>query len=796
MKFNVQSLISMVLFGGISTASALAADLLVPSQYTTIQAAVNAASNGDRVLVANGVYTAGFSFNGKLITVVSQSGSLSTTLDLSGVAGYAVDATSAEPFGTQIIGFSIRGCTSGAVRVSNGASLTMTSCRVFDCTAVPPASGAGVKVTAGDFSATNCWFGNLVVSGSGVNTAASGAAIFAENDANLSLSGCQFENCQVSLIYGGGGSQNQISARGGAVALTASSASLNMCSFDGCSSQTERTAFTTSSYLNTTASGGAVDANNGSNLALTNCVFGAVTPCFAKAVGRRGVIGCSWQGCAPVGADFVITSALGGSVGIANSTCEIISSVFHGGYCVAQTFTTSDMGYACPEQSVPPPLNDSEVTALGGHVYCDMQSASHIHIVGSTFESGSVSANSLGQAGTFYTCGHVEQGIISRADGSSVSIRPGMAGSGIDHCGFVQCGSPSCVDIASGGALPVENSTFDDCLGVSLATRNNGSITNCELRNGSASPISFYGTGSGPIISNTTSCGNNPNSFLGAWIDGGGNQFVAICIVNDCNGNGIEDSYEIQTGAAPDCNTNGKPDSCDILNLRSDDCDENEIPDECQYHPTNVTSQPLSPVQYGTTLTATFTTLPLAGGEVTISVTASADLSSSSETVAVWGNGGLIGTLFAVGGVDCSPVTQAITVQPEAFNALVSASGTVNLQFVPSFTVTAATCPNSNLVASLTYQPSVLGDCNANATPDYCDITYGGIPDSNSDGIPDSCQTFPCIGDFNNDGIRDGSDLGTLLGSWGSDGGDLNGDGLTDGADLGALLGGWGPCPN
>jgi hypothetical protein len=393
-------------------------------------------------------------------------------------------------------------------------------------------------------------------------------------------------------------------------------------------------------------------------------------------------------------------------------------------------------------------------------------------------------------------CGHASQGIIARAAGSSVSIRPGLLGGGITNCEFVQCGGPSCVDIASGGALPVENSTFDDCLGVSLATGNNGNITNCQFRNGSASPISFYGTGSGPIISNTTSCGNNSNSFLGAWIDGGGNQFIAICIVNDCNGNGIEDSYEIQTGAVSDCNTNGIPDSCDILNLRSDDCDENEIPDECQYYPTNVTSQPLSPVQYGTTLTATFTTLPLAGGEVTISVTASADLSSSSETVAVWGNGGLIGTLFAVGGVDCSPVTQAITVQPEAFNALVSASGTVNLQFVPSFTVTAATCPNSNLVASLTYQPSVLGDCNANATPDYCDIMYGGIPDSNSDGIPDSCQTFPCIGDFNNDGIRDGFDLGTLLGFWGSAGGDLNGDGLTNAADLGGLLGEWGPCPN
>lgn len=58
------------------------------------------------------------------------------------------------------------------------------------------------------------------------------------------------------------------------------------------------------------------------------------------------------------------------------------------------------------------------------------------------------------------------------------------------------------------------------------------------------------------------------------------------------------------------------------------------------------------------------------------------------------------------------------------------------------------------------------------------------------------CTPFedPCPEDLNNDGVVDGADLGLLLGSWGTSGGDVSGDGLTNGADLGLLLGAFGPC--
>jgi len=56
-----------------------------------------------------------------------------------------------------------------------------------------------------------------------------------------------------------------------------------------------------------------------------------------------------------------------------------------------------------------------------------------------------------------------------------------------------------------------------------------------------------------------------------------------------------------------------------------------------------------------------------------------------------------------------------------------------------------------------------------------------------------TCGT-PCAPDLNADGLVDGSDLGVLLGGWGSPAGDLDGNGTTDGGDLGIMLGAWGPC--
>jgi hypothetical protein len=79
-------------------------------------------------------------------------------------------------------------------------------------------------------------------------------------------------------------------------------------------------------------------------------------------------------------------------------------------------------------------------------------------------------------------------------------------------------------------------------------------------------------------------------------------------------------------------------------------------------------------------------------------------------------------------------------------------------------------------------------------------VQAGDNPDSlytNSFAIfgKSSGKVETCPTDVNDDGVTDASDLGIVLGSWGTAGaGDIDGSGNTDATDLGLVLGGWGPC--
>ena len=108
-------------------------------------------------------------------------------------------------------------------------------------------------------------------------------------------------------------------------------------------------------------------------------------------------------------------------------------------------------------------------------------------------------------------------------------------------------------------------------------------LTNCLFASNSATSgggiYNAGSTGSAPVISSTTFCGNNPQDVQGYWQNSGNNIFGAG---SDCNANGVCDGADIGLGTSQDCNANGVPDECDISGGTSSDVNGNGTPDSCE----------------------------------------------------------------------------------------------------------------------------------------------------------------------------------------------------------------------
>jgi len=98
--FAVATAISVATAPPVSAATTLQ----VPSEYATIQSAIDAAAPGDTVLVAPGLYGERLTFGGKDLQVVSSGGAAATTID-GGLAGTTVDIGP----GGRLQGFTVTG---------------------------------------------------------------------------------------------------------------------------------------------------------------------------------------------------------------------------------------------------------------------------------------------------------------------------------------------------------------------------------------------------------------------------------------------------------------------------------------------------------------------------------------------------------------------------------------------------------------------------------------------------------------------------------------------------------------
>ncbi len=86
----------------------MGATIHVPSDYTSIQAAIDAAAPGDEIEVAPGTYYEAINFNGKAIRLYSSGGAGATTIDGTGYP-HVVQCISGERPTTKLEGFTITG---------------------------------------------------------------------------------------------------------------------------------------------------------------------------------------------------------------------------------------------------------------------------------------------------------------------------------------------------------------------------------------------------------------------------------------------------------------------------------------------------------------------------------------------------------------------------------------------------------------------------------------------------------------------------------------------------------------
>jgi len=179
---------------------------LVPSSYATIQAAIDAASNGDEVVVGDGTYGA-INFNGKTITIRSVNGPVATIID-GGGSGYVVTFETSTVGGASSVlnGFTIQ---NGATGIYCGKGyLTISNCIITNNTGTTVNTNivGGINAQYASFSMNNCtitdntgWAlynypsggGSLTMTGCNI-TANSGGMLF--NGATLNINKSIFYN--------------------------------------------------------------------------------------------------------------------------------------------------------------------------------------------------------------------------------------------------------------------------------------------------------------------------------------------------------------------------------------------------------------------------------------------------------------------------------------------------------------------------------------------------------------------------------------------------------------------------
>ncbi len=174
---------------------AFAAELHVPSQFTTIQGAIDAATDLDEIVVDDGVYPEAIDFSGKALVVRSVNGAEATTIDAFLLNAPVVTMINV-PESAVLQGFTIRGGAGLRDRFSNiggglyfmNSSPIVLECIVRDNFVDGVGAGAFVSGGAPTFLYTT-FLRNHAITNIGVASQAGGLYVF---NADVLVSHCRF----------------------------------------------------------------------------------------------------------------------------------------------------------------------------------------------------------------------------------------------------------------------------------------------------------------------------------------------------------------------------------------------------------------------------------------------------------------------------------------------------------------------------------------------------------------------------------------------------------------------------
>ena len=533
MRHICASIVATCMLAGTS----FAATINVPADYSTIQEAIDAASNGDEILVAPGTYTGTgdwvINLLDKPITIRATGTPEETIIDGQG-ARRVVECSSGEGAGTIIEGFTITGGSAsygGGIYCYYYSSPTINGCTITGNSAN---YGGGIYCYRSDSTITGCMISD--------NTASSGGGIYSDVFKN---SGPRLS--ETSLC---GNAPNPI--QGAWVDLGQNCIANYACiDSDGDGVLDE------------------CDDSVGDGVHEVPAEFESIQT--AIAIAQDGdVILVSPGTYTGIGGSIIDTGGKALTIRALGSPEE---TVLHGQgarrvvYCNSgETSKTVIEGFT---------LTGGR-SSDGAGVYCNGSSPMLVRCI----ITGNTSSGAYMGTGGGISCYNsyltLTECIISNNTGSNEQHN----GGGI----YCSGGSPMFID-CSVMANSIGSGEFSYGGGIYIHS-SSPTFAACRVSNNSSgNEWSWPGSGGGimcagsvPLLGDSTVCCNWPDQIAGNWSDGGGNIVSDIC-PTDCQCNEIDDQDEIADGTSFDCDQDGVPDECEI------DCDGDGLIDDCDSEP-------------------------------------------------------------------------------------------------------------------------------------------------------------------------------------------------------------------